>query len=116
MATVLDEAREMIVARIAELDAESESLNRALKELGGKATNKRGRPAGKASKAKPRRRRKGGPSRGEQAVKLIAENPGISASEIAAKMKIKPNYMYRVLSDETKRGTIKKKGRDYVPA
>ena len=32
-------------------------------------------------------------------MKLIKDNPGITASEIAKQMKIKPNYMYRVLGD-----------------
>ncbi len=44
---------------------------------------------------------------------LIQENPGISASEIAKKLKIKPNYLYRVLNDEVKAGKIKKDGRSY---
>ncbi len=46
-------------------------------------------------------------------MKLVADNPGISASEIAKKMKIKPNYLYRVLGDLEKEGRVKKKGRNY---
>ncbi len=46
-------------------------------------------------------------------MKLIAENPGISASEIAKQLKIKPNYMYRVLGDLQKEGRVKKDGRSY---
>jgi DNA-binding MarR family transcriptional regulator len=53
---------------------------------------------------------------GEHAVKLIAEKPGITASEIARELKIKPNYMYRVLSDLQKDGKIRKDGRAYHPA
>ena len=30
-------------------------------------------------------------------------------------MKIKPNYLYRVLSDLEKEGRVKKKGRTYQP-
>ena len=37
-------------------------------------------------------------------MKLVGESPGISASEIASKMKIKPNYLYRVLAELEKRG------------
>ena len=49
-------------------------------------------------------------------MKLIADNPGISASEIAKRMRIKPNYMYRVLGDLQKEGRVKKKGRAYSSA
>jgi DNA-binding HxlR family transcriptional regulator len=31
-------------------------------------------------------------------------------------MKIKPNYLYRVLGDLEKEGRVKKKGRQYYPA
>ena len=48
-------------------------------------------------------------------MKLVEENPGISASEIAKSMKIKPNYLYRVLSDLEKEKRVKKKGRKYFP-
>jgi Sugar-specific transcriptional regulator TrmB. len=49
-------------------------------------------------------------------VKLIEANPGINASEVAKTMKIKPNYLYRVLGDLEKEGRVKKKGRQYHPA
>ena len=49
-------------------------------------------------------------------MKLISEKPGITASEIARELKIKPNYMYRVLSDLQKDGKIRKDGRAYHPA
>jgi predicted Rossmann fold nucleotide-binding protein DprA/Smf involved in DNA uptake len=78
-----------------------------------------GRPRKDASAAKPttrkRRRRRGG-TRADQAVKLVEDNPGISASEIAKQMKIKPNYLYRVLGEMEKEGRVTKKGREYHPA
>ena len=44
---VLDEARGLVQKRLAELDEERKRLERALAELGGKATGRRpGRPAG----------------------------------------------------------------------
>jgi len=129
---VLDEAHELVKKRLAELDDERRRLERALVELGGKAKKgarrprRRGRPKGSGAKkakgrakkgrakkgrAKSRRRRSG--TRADQAVKLVAQNPGISASEIAKKMKIKPNYLYRVLGELEKEGRVKKKGRAY---
>src|SRR5690348_15459803 len=101
---VLDEARQLVERRLADLDEERRRLERALAELGGKAKRSPGRPRGSAStKAssrapKKRRRRKGG-TRADQAVDLITSQPGISASDVAKTMKIKPNYLYRVLGD-----------------
>ncbi len=129
---VLDEARDLVKRRLAELDDERKRLERALSELGGKATSgarragrRRGRPKGsgkpkgpktkrpkKAKRGGTRRRKRSG-TRADQAVKLVADNPGISASEIAKKMKIKPNYLYRVLGELEKEGRVKKKGRSY---
>jgi len=127
---VLDEARDLVTKRLAELDDERKRLERALTELGGKAARKAGRRPGRrpgrpkgstskksttAKKATRRRKRRGG-TRADQAVNLIKQNPGITASEIAKSMKIKPNYLYRVLSDLEKQKRVKKKGRTYSAA
>jgi len=127
---VLDEARQLVEGRLAELADERRRLERALAELGGKAKRSPGRPRGSASTAstpkasrgpkasggpKKRRRRKGG-TRADQAVDLITSQPGISASDVAKTMKIKPNYLYRVLGDLEKEGRVKKDGRQYYPA
>jgi hypothetical protein len=122
---VLDEARQLVERRLADLDDERRWLERALAELGGKAKRPPGRPRGSASTTTPkassggapkkRRRRKGG-TRADQAVDLITSQPGISASDVAKTMKIKPNYLYRVLGDLEKEGRVKKDGRQYYPA
>ncbi|MDX6608811.1 MAG: hypothetical protein QOF85_736 [Solirubrobacterales bacterium] len=127
---VLDEALGLVKKRLAELDEERKRLERALAELGGTVTRRPGRPPGsgrgpgrprKATSAststaprKRRRRRRGG-TRADQAVALVEQNPGISASEIAKQMKIKPNYLYRVLGEMEKEGRVSKKGREYHP-
>ena len=121
---VLDEARDLVKKRLAELDDERKRLERALADLGGggrKAGRRPGRPRGSASKSKKsaapkkatRRRRRRSGTRADQAVKLIKDNPGITASDIAKTMKIKPNYLYRVLGDLEKQKKVKKKGRTY---
>jgi sugar-specific transcriptional regulator TrmB len=129
---VLDDARELVEKRLAELNEERERLERALAELGGKATRRSpGRPRGRAkastaSRASTastgtsggsgrKRRRRAGGTRADQAVKLIEQQPGISASDVAKTMKIKPNYLYRVLGDLEKEGRVKKDGRNYFP-
>jgi len=120
---VLDEARELVQKRLADLDEERKRLERALAELGGKAARRApGRPRGSKSTPTPRsgaprrRRRRRGGTRADQAVNLITKEPGISASDVAKSMKIKPNYLYRVLGDLEKEGRVKKQGRQYYPA
>ena|SRR5271170_1215818 len=133
ISNVLDEARKLLERRIAELDEERHRLESALTTLVGKKspttttttttpTRRRGpgRPRGstskKASAPRRRRRRRRGGTRADQAVALIENSPGINASEIAKTMKIKPNYLYRVLGDLEKEGRVKKKGRQYHAA
>jgi len=130
---VLDEARQLVERRLRDLDEERKRLERALAELGGKATRRGpGRPKGSGSRkgssssaststgtgtGGPRRRRKRrGGTRADQAVQLIESQPGISASDVAKTMKIKPNYLYRVLGDLENEGRVKKDGRQYYPA
>jgi hypothetical protein len=62
-----------------------------------------------------KRARKGG-TRAEQAVAMIAAQPGISASDVAKTMKVKPNYLYRVLGKAEEEGHVRKDGRQYFPA
>jgi sugar-specific transcriptional regulator TrmB len=118
----LDDARQLVEKRLAELNEERERLERALAELGGKVTRRSpGRPRGRAKAAagtgtaKRKRRRRRGGTRADQAVQLIEKQPGISASDVAKTMKIKPNYLYRVLGDLEKEGRVKKDGRQYHP-
>src|SRR6476659_2382499 len=120
---VLDEARELVEKRLADLDEERKRLERALAELGGKATRRApGRPRGSkaastSSTAAPRRRRKRrGGTRADQAVDLITKEPGISASDVAKQMKIKPIFFYSVPATTEKEGRVKKQGRQYHPA
>jgi CRP-like cAMP-binding protein len=124
MADALAQARSLIEDRIKELDDERKRLERALADLTGTRRGP-GRPRGStgssngrrrsAGTPKRRRRRRGG-TRAEQALKHVTENPGIRASEIASKMSIKPNYVYRVMSELESDGKVKKKGREYHPA
>lgn len=125
---VLAEARALVQGRLDEIETERKRLERAIAELNGdapkpgrprKATTAKKAPPAKAKGDEPaapkkRRRRKGG-TRADEAVNLIAKQPGISASDIAKTMKIKPNYLYRVLGDLEKEKRVKKDGRNYFP-
>ncbi|MDX6580866.1 MAG: hypothetical protein QOI10_50 [Solirubrobacterales bacterium] len=120
VSNTVDEAAGLIRERIKELDAERGQLERALASLTDGREGRRGpgRPRGSGSSASGsgRRRRRRGGTRGDQAVKLVAENPGITASQIAERMKIKPNYLYRVLAELEQEGKVRKDGRAYSAA
>jgi DNA invertase Pin-like site-specific DNA recombinase len=115
MASALDDAANLLKERIRELDNERTKLERALANLTGGRVGRRGpgRPRGAATAASRRRGRRRG-TRSDQAVRLIKANPGITAAEIAKKMRIQPNYLYRVLGDLQKEGKVKKSGRSYT--
>jgi sugar-specific transcriptional regulator TrmB len=112
---VLDQARSLIEERLSELEEERKRLERTLADLthGRVGRRRPGRPRG--SRTRRRRGRRGG-TRADQAVKIISENPGITAAEVAKRMRIKPNYVYRVMGDLRKDGRVRKRGRGYVAA
>jgi hypothetical protein len=70
------------------------------------------------SPAVPRRRagrRKGSGTRAAQALSFITAAPGIAIPELAEKMGIKQNYLYRVLPGLQQEGKIAKRGRGWHP-
>lgn len=115
--TAVDDAARLIRERLSQLDAERKQLEGALSSLTGGGPRRRapGRPRAARTTARRRRGRRGG-TRADQAAKMVKDNPGITASEIAQKMKIKPNYLYRVMADLEKDGRVKKDGRKYSAA
>ena len=95
------------------------------------STRKRGpgRPRGastKAASAKPARkarstkgragRRKGSGTRALEALSFVQGQPGITIPELAAKMGIKQNYLYRVLPGLEQENKVQKQGRGWHPA
>jgi hypothetical protein len=76
-----------------------------------KAKRKPGRPAGRRRAG----RRKGSGTRAAQALSFVQGQPGITIPELAAKMGIKQNYLYRVLPGVEQEGKVKKQGRGWQP-
>jgi CRP-like cAMP-binding protein len=66
----------------------------------GTGTGRRGRPRGTGTRAK-------------QALSLVQGNPGITIPELADKMGIKQNYLYRVLPGLEQDGLVRKDGRGW---
>lgn len=116
---------------IAPLRAELEQLSGVSAVLGGDGTSKPARAATKSTGRRPRAaakpaagsrgggakraRRGGGGGRAQLTAKLIGDQPGITASELAKAMSIAPNYLYRVLPRLEREGHIKKQGKGYHP-
>lgn len=89
------------------------------KKVGRPKTKKVGRPAATATTKKTaggRGRSKGGGARSTQALSFVNGQPGITIPELAVKMGIKQNYLYRVLPGLEQEGKIRKQGRGWHPA
>ena len=76
---------------------------RRRRSSGSTGTGRRGRPRGSGKRA-------------QQALDLVAGQPGITIPELAKAMKIQPNYLYRVLPGLEKDGKVKKKDKGWYPA
>lgn len=72
-------------------------------------------PSGAATSTPRRRagRRKGSGTRSAQALTFVQEQPGITIPELAARMGIKQNYLYRVLPSLEQEGKVAKQGRGW---
>jgi hypothetical protein len=79
------------------------------------STKKAGRPAGKTDGAKKGGRPKGSGKRAGEVVSFVQGQPGITLPELAAKMGIKQNYLYRVMPALEQDGKVEKKGRGWHP-
>ncbi len=78
-----------------------------------KATKAAKKPVKKAGRRAGRR--KGSGQRAAEAEALVTEQPGITIPELAAKMGIKQNYLYRVLPNLKKEKKVQAKGRGWFP-
>jgi hypothetical protein len=82
------------------------------------AAPKAAAPAKATTKKAGRRRagrRKGSGTRAAEALSFVQGQPGITIPELAAKMGIKQNYLYRVLPGLEQEGKVTKKGRGWHP-
>ena len=131
MADFLDEKRNEIGARLKELKPlveEYQRLEAAAAALDGVPTTNATATRGpsRASRAPAKRRAssngsgrrgrpKGSGTRGAEALALVKATPGITIPELAEKMGIKQNYLYRVLPGLAEDGLVAKDGRGWHP-
>jgi predicted HTH transcriptional regulator len=122
MADFLDEKRREIRARMQELKPQVEEYNRleaAIQALDGvktpssSAAPRRARSTSTGTGTGRRGRPRGSGTRGKQALELVRSNPGITIPELADKMGIKQNYLYRVLPALQKDGMVRKQGKGW---
>lgn len=142
MTDFLDEKRQEITSRLKELKPLVDEYHRleaaaaALAGVGGNAAPtaaaapaKRGpgrprgaggarkaaaKPAGRPAKRRAGRR-KGSGTRAAEALSFVQGQPGITIPELAAKMGIKQNYLYRVLPGLEQESKVEKQGRGWHP-
>ncbi len=124
MTDFLEEKRQEIEARMEELRPSVEEFQR----LEAAAAALRGVDVdGGAPAPRPARRASGGGgggggrvgrprgsgSRGNQALDLVKAQPGITIPEMAERMGIQQNYLYRVLPGLAQEGLVEKRGRGW---
>jgi hypothetical protein len=126
LSNFLDEKREEIDARLRELRPLVDEFHRlekasaALAEVGNgsrqSTTRRRRGPAASSGGRRRRGRPRGSGTRSVQALELVRARPGITISELAEAMKIKANYLYRVLPTLEAEGQVKKRDKGWHPA
>jgi CRP-like cAMP-binding protein len=122
VADFLQEKQREIEARMEELRPHVDEFHRL--EAASKALTGAQAPARGGTRSLPRRggggtgragRPRGSGTRGNQALDIVREQPGITIPEIAEKMGIQQNYLYRVLPGLAQDGLVEKQGRGWHP-
>jgi CRP-like cAMP-binding protein len=120
VAEFLDTARRDIESRLADLRDEVRRLESALTALTDRRAGSGRRRAATRRAGDGRRRRRGrragGGTRAAQAERLVRANPGITISELAKRVGITPNYLYRVMPQLEKDGKVRKRDKGWHPA
>ena len=127
MADVLNEIRSSLEKRLRELEplinehAQVRKALDALEDVGKRAYGaagtaaKRSRTAKASTTARGPGRPRGTGGRAQEVLAHVHKQPGITIAELAKRMKIKPNYLYRVLPTLEKDGKLHKRDKGYHP-
>lgn len=111
-----------LVAEYERLQAAAAALERVPPTAAGRAAPNRRQPpraaAGAANGARAGARRgrpKGSGKRARQALEVITDHPGITTAELAQKMGIKQNYLYKVLPGLEQERRVRREERGWYP-
>ena len=125
MADFLDEKRKEIQARLKELRPlvdeyhRLEAAEQALSGVDGSPSSAVATPTRRRRRAGAGTGRRGRPrgsgTRAAQAEQLVKDQPGITIPEIASKLGMKQNYLYRVMPQLASDGKVVKSGRGWHP-
>jgi hypothetical protein len=130
MADVLGDIRSDLEKRLRELEPlikEHAQVREALDALKGAGVRvqrvqraatsavRRPRSANASTATRGPGRPRGTTARAQEALKLVHRHPGITIGEMAKRMKIKPNYLYRILPHLEKDGKVNKRDKGYHP-
>ena len=80
--------------------AAAPSRRRSSSGAGNGGTGRRGRPKGSGTRA-------------AEALQIVTDNPGVTIPDMAQKMGIQQNYLYRVLPGLEQDGKVRKEGRGW---
>jgi hypothetical protein len=126
MPDVLSELRTSLEKRLRELEpliTEHAQVRKALDALEGvgkrqetaASAAKRSRTATAGTAARGRGRPRGTGGRAQEVLAHVHKHPGITIAELAKRIKIAPNYLYRVLPQLEKDGKLHKRDKGYHP-
>jgi len=108
----IDDRLRGLKEEVARLEAARSALVGARRRPGrprassGNGRRRRGRPRG----------RRGGGTRANQALDLVRKQPGVTIPQLAQRMRIEPNYLYRVMPKLVQEGELRRQGQGWYPA
>jgi predicted HTH transcriptional regulator len=111
----IDNRLEELKAEMAKLQAARSALTRRGPGRGASAAAP-ATPSRRGGRRQTRSRGRRSSTRGDQALALVREKPGITIPEIAQSLGIEPNYLYRVMPNLVKSGQVKRDGQGWHPA
>ena len=127
MADFLEQKKKEISQRMEELRPQVdeyhrlEAAHRALEGVntgggdGGSSTTRATARRSSSGSGRGRGRPRGSGTRANEALTIVREQPGITIPEMAQKMGIQQNYLYRVLPGLEQDGQVRKEGRGWFP-
>lgn len=118
-----EEQRRLQAARAALVDSTASSTRRGRRATTTRATATTDSQAGASPATQTTRRGPGRPrgrqsrnTRGKQALTVIRQTPGLTIPQLAERLKIQPNYLYRVIPNLVSDGLVSKDGQTLHPA